>query len=107
MRPRTADYEMKPMLGDETEAGIPGVSFAADEFPPRDRRRLRGLPLARPRLWGGAGALESIHAGLMARRRRRFFRDFFLFYAIFYLFSREFAVLAAMLSRLATACRRC
>ena len=29
VRPRTADYEMKPMLGDETEAGIPGVSFAA------------------------------------------------------------------------------
>ena len=31
MRPRTADYEMKPMLGDETEAGIPGVSFAAHD----------------------------------------------------------------------------
>ena len=29
MRPRTADYEMKPMLGDETEAQIPRASFAA------------------------------------------------------------------------------
>ena len=32
-------------------------------------------------LWGEAGALEGIHAGgrwgPMARRRRRFFRDFF------------------------------
>jgi len=41
--------------------------------------------------------------GPMARRRRRFFGFFF---AIFYLFSWEFGVLAAMLSRLATACRR-
>jgi len=31
----------------------------------------------------------------------------FSFFAIFYLFSWEFCVLAAMLSRLATACRRC
>ena len=29
MRPRTADYEMKPMLGDETKEEIPGASFAA------------------------------------------------------------------------------
>ena len=32
---------------------------------------------------------------------------FFLFRAIFYLFSWEFGVLAAMLSRLATSFRRC
>ena len=36
VRPRTADYEMKPMLGDETEAGIPGVSFAAQVSSPKD-----------------------------------------------------------------------
>ena len=69
------------------------------------------MVLASRHPWGEAGALEGIHAGgrwgLMARRRRRFFGIFFLFCAIFYLFSREFAVLAAMLSRLATACRRC
>ena len=35
------------------------------------------------------------------------FLEFFSFFAIFYLFSWEFGVLAAMLSRLATACRRC
>ena len=29
MRPRTADYEMKPMLCDETEDQNPGASFAA------------------------------------------------------------------------------
>ena len=29
VRPRTADYEMKPMLCDETEEEIPGASFAA------------------------------------------------------------------------------
>ena len=63
----------------------------------RDRRFL----LASLNLGGARGALEGIHA----RRRRRFFRHFFR--AIFYLFSWEFAVLAAMLSRLATACRRC
>ena len=38
-------------------------------------------------LWGGAGALECIHAGgrwgLMARRRRRFFRVFFFFVPFF------------------------
>ena len=34
------------------------------------------------------------------------FLEFFSFFAIFYLFSWEFGVLAAMLSRLATACRR-
>ena len=34
------------------------------------------------------------------------FFEFFSFFAIFYLFSWEFGVLAAMLSRLATACRR-
>ena len=32
MRPRTADYEMKPMLCDETEAQIPRASFAAREY---------------------------------------------------------------------------
>ena len=61
-------------------------------------------------LWAGAGGPEGVHAGgrwgPMARRRRRFFGVFFLFFAIFYLFSWEFGVLAAMLSRLATACRR-
>ena len=40
---------------------------------------------ATPRLWGEAGALEGIHAGgrwgPTARRRRRFFRDFFSFFA--------------------------
>ena len=60
--------------------------------------------------WAGAGAPEGVHAGgrwgPMARRRRRFLQIFFLFSAIFYLFSWEFGVLAAMLSRLATACRR-
>ena len=35
------------------------------------------------------------------------FWRFFSFFPIFYLFSWEFGVLAAMLSRLATACRRC
>ena len=29
VRSRTADYEMKPMLGDETEDQNPGASFAA------------------------------------------------------------------------------
>ena len=60
-------------------------------------------------LWAGAGPPEGVHAGgrwgPMARRRRRFF-GVFSFFAIFYLFSWEFGVLAAMLSRLATACRR-
>ena len=63
------------------------------------------------KLWAGAGAPEGVHAGgrwgSPARRRRRFFRSFFSFLAMFYLFSWEFGVLAAMLSRLATACRRC
>ena len=35
MRPRTADYEMKPMLGDETEAQKPGASFAAAALRPQ------------------------------------------------------------------------
>ena len=34
------------------------------------------------------------------------FFGLFFFFAVFYLFSWEFGVLAAMLSRLATACRR-
>ena len=62
-------------------------------------------------LWGEARALGGTHAGGRwgppARRRRRFFWHFFLFGAIFYLFSWEFGVLAAMLSRLATSFRRC
>ena len=33
MRPRTADYEMKPMLCDETEDQNPGASFAACQTP--------------------------------------------------------------------------
>ena len=39
MRPRTADYEMKPMLGDETEEEIPGASFAAPTGARIGRRR--------------------------------------------------------------------
>ena len=38
-------------------------------------------------LWAGAGAPEGVHAGgrwgPMARRRRRFFRDVFLFWRFF------------------------
>ena len=52
-------------------------------------------PAPPPPLWGEAGALEGIHAGgrwgPTARRRRRFFGIFFLFCAIFYFFSKEFA----------------
>ena len=35
--PRTADYEMKPMLGDETEDQNPGASFAATRAAARAR----------------------------------------------------------------------
>ena len=38
VRPRTADYEMKPMLGDESEAQIPRASFAAEDARARDRQ---------------------------------------------------------------------
>ena len=57
-------------------------------------------------LWAGAGAPEGVHAGgrwgPMARRRRRFFW-IFLFWPFFTCFHGNSA---AMLSRLATACRR-
>ena len=55
------------------------------------------------RLWDLAKSRFEIATILLGHR----YIVFFLFYAIFYLFPREFAILAAMLSRLATACRRC
>ena len=70
-----------------------------------------GRRFGNPALWAGAGAaLEGVHAGgdgvPWPAAGADFFGIFF-FFAIFYLFSWEFGVLAAMLSRLATACRRC
>ena len=66
---------------------------------------------SREALWGEARALGGTHAGGRwgppARRRRRFVRHFFFFARFFTCFSWEFAVLAAMLSRLATSIRRC
>ena len=65
----------------------------------------------RPWLWEEAGDLEGIHAGGDGVPRPAagadFFGTFFLFLRDFLLVFKEFAGLAAMLSRLATACRRC
>ena len=61
-------------------------------------------------LWGEAGALEGIQGGGDGVPWPAAGADFFgtfSFWRDFYLFSWEFCVLAAMLSRLATACRRC
>ena len=79
-------------------AALAGIFFFPAEQPTLQLYQGSG----RPPLWGGAGALEGTHAGgrwgPTARRRRRFFGTFFFFFcAIFYLFSKEFAVLAAML----------
>ena len=52
-------------------------------------------------LWAGAGAPEGVHAGGDGVPWPAAGADFLeFFFAIFYLFSWEFGVLAAMLSRL-------
>ena len=59
-------------------------------------------------LWGEAGPLAGTHAGGDGVPWPAAGADFFaIFLRDFVLVSWEFGVLAAMLSRLATTCRRC
>ena len=70
----------------------------------------RPAPLEPGSLGGGGGPRGHPCGGEMGSHgppQAPIFSGLFSFCAIFYLFSWEFAVLAAMLSRLATACRRC